>query len=114
MSDAPSALPPVADAEPFVKARFGGLLMVCGDCQRRSSGPTRHTAKELRGELKKAVGHTPVRWRVVECSCLGLCPKKATAVATCANGSPVLLAAVRKRRDVDAVAQRLRDDAPAR
>lgn len=114
MSDAPSALPPVADAEPFVKARFGGLLMVCGDCQRRGSGPTRHTAKELRGELKKAVGHTPVRWRVVECSCLGLCPKKATAVAAASAGTPVLLAAVRKRRDVEAMAQRLRGDAAAR
>ena len=114
MSDAPSPLVPSPDAEPFVKPKFGGLLMVCGDCQERSSGPTRHTAKELRGELKKAVGHTPARWRMVECSCLGLCPKKATAVAACANGAPLLLAAVRKRRDVEAVAQRLRDDAGTR
>ena len=114
MPDAPSPLVPPTEAEPFVKARFGGLLMVCGDCQQRSSGPTRHKAKELRGELKKAVGHTPVRWRVVECSCLGLCPRKATAVAAAASGAPMLLAAVRKRRDVDAVAQRLRDDAAPR
>lgn len=113
MSDAPSPPPPVADATPFVKPRFGGLLMVCGDCQRRSSGPTRHTAKELRGELKKAVGHAPVRWRVIECGCLGLCPRKATAVAAAAAVTPVLLAAVRKRRDVEAVAQRLRDNAAA-
>ena len=114
MSDAPTSLPPAADAEPFVKPKFGGLLTVCGDCQRRSSGPTRHTAKELRSELRKAVGHAPVRWRVVECSCLGLCPKKATAVAACANGAPPLLAAVRKRRDVEAVAQRMRDSTGTR
>lgn len=114
MSDAPSPLLPAADTEPFVKPGFGGLLMVCGDCQRRSSGPTRHTAKELRSELRKAVGHTPVRWRVVECGCLGLCPRKATAVAAAGTDAPVLLAAVRKRRDAEAVAQRLREAAPVR
>ena len=94
-------------AAPFVKPKFGGLLLVCGDCQERSSGPTKHSAKEWRSELKKALGNQPPRWRVVQCSCLGLCPRKATAIAAATTGGPVRLAAVRRKDDLQAFAQGL-------
>jgi hypothetical protein len=92
---------------PFVKPKFGGVLLVCSDCEKRSSGPTKHTAKEWRGELKKALGNQPLRWRVVGCSCLGLCPRKATAIAAAAADIPVKLAAVRRKGDLRAFADGL-------
>jgi len=107
----PPAAPPgpasPAPVPPFVKPKFGGLLLVCSDCQRRSSGPTKHSAKEWRSELKKAVGHQPTRWRIVESTCLGLCPRKATAIAAAVTGGPVRLAEVRRKGDLQALAEGL-------
>ena len=102
--DAGTTSESTALGEPFVKAKFGGVMLVCGDCQQRSSGPTKHSAKDWRSELKKTVGHQPPRWRVVECSCLGLCPRKATAVAAAGTGVPVRLAALRRKGDLEAFA----------
>lgn len=118
MSPTPIALPdapppsdtptPAETASPFVKAKFDALLMVCSRCAERSSGPSRRKAKKLPGELKKALGPERPRFRIVASSCLGLCPKKATAVAAAVDGAPIRLAAVRDKDDVQAVADRLR------
>jgi predicted metal-binding protein len=95
-------------ASPFVKAKFDALLLVCGRCAGRSSGPSKRKAKKLPGEFKKALGQERPRFRIVESSCLGLCPKKATAVAAAVDNAPVRLAAVRDKDDVQAVADGLR------
>ena len=57
------------------------MLLVCKDCRKRSNGPREPKAKALVSALKRSVqGETP-RPRVLMTSCLGLCPKRATAVA---------------------------------
>jgi len=94
---------------PFVKAKFDGLVLVCGQCEKRGSGPSKLTAKDARKSLKRALGAQRTRMRIVESSCLGLCPKKSIAVAGAAQGAPSVLAEVRNERDLKAVAARLAD-----
>lgn len=105
---APSAPIPAGPASPFVTPKFDALLLVCGRCAERSSGPSKRKAKKLPGEFKKALGPERPRFRIVESSCLGLCPKKATALAAATGDGPLRLAAVRGKSDVQAMADRLR------
>ena len=95
-------------ASPFVKAKFDALLMVCSRCAERSSGPSKRKATKLPGDFKKALGAERPRFRIVESSCLGLCPKKATAVAAATGDGPLQLAAVGGKSDIQAMADRLR------
>lgn len=104
-------LPIPADIEalqaPFEKAKFDGLVLVCGVCQKRSNGPAKLTAKEVRRELKGALGKSRFRLKIAQSSCLGLCPKKAIAVAAASGDAPALMASVKNGTDVAAVAARL-------
>lgn len=92
---------------PFEKAKFDGLVLVCGECQKRSSGPSKLTAKDVRRELKSTLGKERFRLRIAQSSCLGLCPKKSIAVAAASSNAPTLLASVRDGADIAAVAARL-------
>lgn len=96
---------------PFEKTRFDGLVLVCGECQKRSSGPSKLTAKDVRRELKSALGKERFRLRIAQSSCLGLCPKKSIAVAAASSNAPAMLASVRNDADIAAVAARLSDSA---
>jgi predicted metal-binding protein len=87
----------------LVKPKFGGVALVCGDCQKRSNGPSKLKAKEVRSLLKKELHNLPVRLRIVQCSCLGLCPRKALAVSAVADGQ-VLAAEIRSEDEARAVA----------
>ena len=100
-ADRPSAQPP------FVKAKFQGLVLICGKCEKRSSGPRKLTSKEARKTIKSALGAQKTRLRIVQSSCLGLCPKKAIAIAAAAMDTPALLAAVHDEAEVRIVAARL-------
>ncbi|MET0540361.1 MAG: hypothetical protein ABWZ88_01260 [Variovorax sp.] len=62
------------------KVKFSAAVLVCGQCEERSSGPKKLRARDVRKELKGSLGSARFRLRVVESSCLGLCPKKAIAV----------------------------------
>jgi len=73
----------------IVKAKFGGLALVCGECEKRSNGPSKLKAKQVRKVFKKELHNLPTRLRVVQCSCLGMCPKKAIAVSVVAGGRPL-------------------------
>lgn len=57
------------------------LVVVCKDCQKRGSGPKRLKAKEVVREARVALKAERPRPRVVLSGCLGLCPKRAIAVA---------------------------------
>lgn len=112
MNDALTTLPAPNDAHdalspPFVKTRYSGAVMVCEECQKRDNGPSRLTAKEVRKAFKHALGDARRHLRLVESSCLGLCPKKAIAVAAVAVGGPALLAEIHREEDVATVAARL-------
>lgn len=92
-----------ADPSLLVKVKFGGVVMVCGECEDRSNGP-KFKAKTVRKELKRGLVQSPVRLRIVECSCLGLCPKKALAVTAVAAGRPVMAAVLHSEEDAAALA----------
>lgn len=87
----------------LVNAKFGGIALVCGECEKRSNGPSKLKTREVRQIFKKELHHLPLRLRVVQCSCLGLCPKKAIAVAVVAGGRP-LAAEVRSEDEASAAA----------
>ena len=71
----------MSHSPPLVETKLAGVVLVCGECQERKDGPTKLDARQVRKELKHGLAHLPVRLRVVQCSCLGLCPKKAIALA---------------------------------
>ncbi|MES2533674.1 MAG: hypothetical protein V4636_21690 [Pseudomonadota bacterium] len=102
-----SEAPPEALQPPFVKTRYSGAVMICGECQKRDNGPSKLTAKDVRKDLKHALGDARHHLRLVQSSCLGLCPKKAIAVAAVAVGGPALLAEIHGEEDVATVAARL-------
>ncbi|KQM68349.1 hypothetical protein [Xylophilus sp. Leaf220] len=95
----------VAEEEPvLVPTRYAGAVLVCEKCERRDKGPKKLTTKALRAELRQSLGGGRTRLRIVQTSCLGLCPKKAIAVAAVTPQAGSVLAAVRRKRDVPALA----------
>ncbi|MDP9899243.1 hypothetical protein [Variovorax ginsengisoli] len=108
-TDRPAATPatPGKEKAPFVKTRYTGAVLICKQCQKRSSGPAKLKAKDLQQPFKRALGGARLRLRIVQTTCLGLCPKKAIAVAAFAADGPSLLAAVRDEEEVAPIAGRL-------
>ncbi|MGJ7497078.1 hypothetical protein ACSFA8_18600 [Variovorax sp. RT4R15] len=95
------------DTAPLVSVKFSGAVLVCGDCEERSSGPKKLRAREVRKELKHSLGDARFKLRVVESSCLGLCPKKAMALMAIGAKVQPLAAEVRNEADVSAFASHL-------
>ncbi|MFM9924929.1 hypothetical protein VLK31_18190 [Variovorax sp. H27-G14] len=95
----------MSHSPPLVDTKLAGAVLVCGECEERKDGPTRLTARQVRKELKHGLAHMPVRLRVVECSCLGLCPKKAMALVAMTQGHAPLAAEVCREDDVEAFAK---------
>ena len=99
---------PHPDAAPdeslLVEAGFGGVVLVCGDCEKRSSRPSKIKAKHVRKQLKRGLGRQPVRLRIVQSTCLGLCPKKAITLAAVAPVHKLLAAEVRSGEEASAFA----------
>lgn len=99
--------PRVSHSPPLVETKLAGIVLVCGDCEERKDGPTKLGAKQVRKELRHGLSHLPVRLRVVQCTCLGLCPKKAIALAAVAQGHAPLAAEACREEDVEAFAKAL-------
>ena len=73
------------------------MLMVCKACEKRSKGPKKLDAKQLARAVSPALRQARVpKTRIVFTTCMGLCPKKAIAVATAAPDGTVNLIAWRK------------------
>jgi len=92
--------PPVTGADFLADVKFDSVVLVCGDCEKRSSGPARLSAKEVRKDLKHQLAGTHRRFRVVQTSCLGLCPKKAIAAAALPAGMALMAAELKTGSDV--------------
>jgi len=103
----PSEGPRVSHSPPLVDTKLGGLVLVCGECEARKDGPSKLQARPVRKELKHELRDLPLRLRVVQSSCLGLCPKKAMALAAVAQGHAPLVAEVCRDEDVAAFARAL-------
>ena len=89
-----------ADRAPLVDVKFRGAVLVCGDCEERSSGPRKLRARDVRKDLKGALGDARFKLRVLHSSCLGLCPKKAMAVAALGTGVQAVAAEVKTGGDI--------------
>jgi len=96
-----------SDAALIVPVKFDSVVLVCGDCEKRSNGPSRLSAKEVRKDLKHRLADAPHRFRVVQSTCLGLCPKKAIAVAAIPAGKPLLVVELKSDADTAQLASLL-------
>lgn len=96
--NAPPPLVPDAILPVFVK--FDSVVLVCGDCEKRSNGPSRLNAKQVRKDLKHQLAAAPHKFRVVQSTCIGLCPKKALVVVAIPAGKPLLAVELKSESDV--------------
>lgn len=86
--------------------RFGGVALVCRECEKRGDGPTGLKSAPVRKRFKYELHRAPVRLRILQCSCMRLCPKKAIAAAlVVAGGGPACAAEIRDEREAEAVAR---------
>jgi hypothetical protein len=71
----------MSKSDAVAKPSWQTLILLCRDCSKRSKGPKGFSSKEAMAEVRLAVRAERPRPRVVRCSCMGLCPKQAIAVA---------------------------------
>ena len=80
---------------------WDALLLVCKTCRRRSQAPKGLKNKAVVQQAKRALSQLRPRPRVVLSSCLGLCPKAATAVAVIGGGRPARIVAIHSQTELD-------------
>lgn len=81
--------------------RLDALVMVCKACGKRSSGPSKAgKPKKIAGEFKEKGKSARLKTRVVLTSCMGLCPKNATAVVVARGNAGPASFAVEDRQQV--------------
>ncbi len=95
-----------------VRPRFEAVYLVCKACGKRSNGARKLTPHELVGLVRRETKALPARTRVVTTTCLGLCPKKAVALARAAAEEPIGIVAVRSRKQVADAFARLNGPLP--
>ncbi len=81
--------------------RWDAVYLVCKACGKRDSVPKDARPKVVAAIAKQRSKVERPRARVVFTSCLGLCPKGATAVARVGGDAPARLAAIRSSDDFD-------------
>lgn len=92
-------------------AGWAAVVLVCRDCRKRGSGPDGIKLKTALTEARRAARQTGLRSRVVATSCLGLCPKRALAVAWAGVHGAPLIAAVEKMEQLEPVVAALAEAA---
>ena len=101
----PSGEPrPAPSIEP---ARWQAVAFVCGRCERRKGAPSSLDAKRAAKRLREGFREARLRSRIVGTGCMGLCPRGAIAVAVSVGGGPLAVIELKKKREVQAVVERL-------
>ena len=98
----------------IARSRFEVALLVCKSCGKRGDGPKKLKPKEVAGLVRHASKRDDVRARVVMTTCLGLCPKAATAVARVSSGSPTRIVAIESRKQIEPALQLMSAQGEAR
>jgi predicted metal-binding protein len=94
--------------------RLDAMVLVCKACGKRSSGPAKEgKPKKLAQALKGAARQARLKTRVVMTSCMGLCPKKATAVVVIGSSGDPVQYAVESRDQAASLIQRRLPAPPA-
>lgn len=88
-------------SEPEVP-RWDTVYLVCKACGKRGSGPKDFKPKAIAAAVRQRSKAERPRPRVVFTSCLGLCPKAATAVARVGGDAEARIAAIRSPAHFDA------------
>ena len=89
------------------RPKWGAVVLVCKACARRSSGPRDLKTNALKAVARKHANWPGVRTRVLATGCLGLCPKRATAVAFAGHGLATRIVAVRSAAQLEEAIGRL-------
>ena len=109
LADTPDVLAGLDGVESGARqTRWDAVFLVCKACGKRSHAPKNLKPKTLVAGLRQATKAAASRPKIVLTSCLGLCPKKAMAVASVGAGQAPRIAAIESRRQLEAFA------APAR
>lgn len=95
---------PTSGASP-ARVKFAAVMLVCAQCEERKSGSTKLRSKDARKALKGALGGARHRVRIMEVSCMGLCPKKSIAIAAIGPGAPMEAVEARKASEAAAFAK---------
>lgn len=93
-----------------LETSWPAVLLVCKECRKRGSGPRDIKTKDAVRELRIALKHDRPRPRVLLTNCMGLCPKKALAVAWAdGQGAPRAVGMTTTAQADDALALLRRD-----
>jgi hypothetical protein len=87
--------PAKRDETVILSPGWESLFLVCKDCHRRKEGPKHLEARVLAKEIKHRTKDSAPRARVILTTCLKLCPKKATSVASVAALAAPRIAAIK-------------------
>lgn len=82
------------DTPEFETVAWQSVVLVCKDCKKRGSGPKGLGRKAVVAELKRALRTASPRPRIVATGCLGVCPKRALAIAWVGGGAETRVACV--------------------
>ena len=87
-------------------ASWEGLLLVCKDCPKRSNGPNKVKAKDAVSAARQAAKEQRRQFRVVSCSCLGVCPKGELVMAS-SRGAEFRVAVVSQLSQIEGTVEAL-------
>lgn len=91
---------PATDAILTLRPGWKQIVMVCKACEKRSKGPKKFGARKVARALSSALRQArQPKTRIVQTTCMGLCPKQAVAVAAVAPAGAMHVIAWRKADD---------------
>lgn len=108
MSTKPDRHPPAKVSSPGWRS----VILVCGDCKKRGGGAPKLKTKAAVAEARRAMSGRMPKVRVIRTTCLGLCPKRALAIAWAGEAESLGIVAVTTAGDLATalpVMARLRD-----
>jgi predicted metal-binding protein len=89
--------------------KWQAVFLVCKQCGERKNGPKHLKPKQLVSSIRSHVRDERPRPRILLSSCLGMCPKKAVALAYVGGERPARWLSVRKAEQLEVLLPLLRD-----
>lgn len=96
------------DDRPLVTVSWDAAVLVCKDCSKRSKAVKGLKAKDLVATIRKNTRAGKPRTRALVTGCLGLCPKRAMAVAFTGAGRHTRVVAVSSTAELEVTLSVLR------
>ncbi|HYF60759.1 MAG TPA: hypothetical protein VEA81_17560 [Burkholderiaceae bacterium] len=93
-----------SDRSAAFRPKWDAVVLVCRACRKRRDVPAALAGKAVARTLREALRDLRPRPRIVLSSCLGVCPKKALALAAIGAAGTPLVVSVTDEAGVDAAA----------